>query len=196
VEVESEMAHELLLDLRRLVSRDIVDDEMDIEILGHAAIDEVRESTELYRPMPLGHVGNDLPSGHVEGKVEVDRGTSHVVMCAPLRQFRTKWKHRRGPIEGLDLGLLVDTEHESSDGSRHRTAGEPLLAQRPKWLDQSLVDTGRETAVCDPPLLVAVTWISRERLRSAEVRTYEVPVAPTMTWQFAPEALHRSHWYS
>ena len=35
------------MDLGCLVGRDVVDDEMDVEVFGHAAVDEVQEAPEL-----------------------------------------------------------------------------------------------------------------------------------------------------
>ena len=73
---------------------DVVDDEMDVEIVGHAAVDQVQEPAELLGPVALGHVGDDLTRSHVEGGVEVGGAVAHVVMGAPLGEPGPK---RAGP---------------------------------------------------------------------------------------------------
>jgi hypothetical protein len=40
---------------------DVVDDEMDVEVVGDRAVDEVQEAAELLGAVALGHVGDDLP---------------------------------------------------------------------------------------------------------------------------------------
>ena len=44
VQVEARVAHEPAMDLWRLVGRDVVDDEMDVEVVRNAAVDQVQES--------------------------------------------------------------------------------------------------------------------------------------------------------
>ena len=41
---------------------------------------------------------------------------THVVVAAPLGKSRAQREDRRGAVEGLDLGLLVDAEHQGSVG--------------------------------------------------------------------------------
>ena len=110
------MAQQPALDLGGLVGRDVVDDEMDVEVVGHRAIDQVQEPPELDGPVALGHVGDDVPRGHVERGVEVGGAVAHVVVGASFGEPRAKREHRRGAVEGLDLGLLVDAEHEGGIG--------------------------------------------------------------------------------
>ena len=61
VQVKPGVAHEPAVDLGGLVRRDVVDDEVDVEIVGHAAVDEVQEAAELDGPVALGHVGDHVP---------------------------------------------------------------------------------------------------------------------------------------
>ena len=52
MEVEPRVAQQPAVDLGRLVGRDVVDDEMDVEVFGHAAIDRFkkrRNSTARWR---------------------------------------------------------------------------------------------------------------------------------------------------
>ncbi len=83
---------------------------------GTRAVDEVQEASELDGPVAFGHVGDDLARCHVERRVEVGGAASHVVMGAPFGEPRTQREHRCGAVERLDLGLLVDAEHEGRVG--------------------------------------------------------------------------------
>ena len=48
------------VNLGRLVGRDIVDDQVHIDILGNRPVDQVQEPAELGRSVSIGHVGDDL----------------------------------------------------------------------------------------------------------------------------------------
>jgi hypothetical protein len=60
VDVKPGMAEQPSMDLGGLVSRDVVDDQMDGELLGNASIDEIQEATELDGAMAFCHVGDDV----------------------------------------------------------------------------------------------------------------------------------------
>lgn len=47
-------------DLGRLVGRGVVEHDVDLETLGHRALDLVQEASELLGPVPRGHVGDHL----------------------------------------------------------------------------------------------------------------------------------------
>ena len=98
------------------MGRDVVDHEVDVEILGHGAIDQIQEAAELDGAVLLAHLGNHVTRSDVEGGVEIGGAPSHVVMCAPLGEPRTQRKHRGGSIQRLDLGLLIDAEHQRCFG--------------------------------------------------------------------------------
>ena len=57
-----------------------------------------------------------MTRGDVEGGIEVGGAASDVVMGAPFGQSRAKRKDWGGAVEGLDLGLLVDAQHQRSVG--------------------------------------------------------------------------------
>ena len=61
------------MDLGRLVSRDVIDDEVNIKVFRHAAVDQVQEATELESAVMFGHVGDDMSRSHVEGGIEIGR---------------------------------------------------------------------------------------------------------------------------
>ena len=54
--------------------------EVHVEVFGDAAVDQVQELPELDGPVAVGHVGDDLPRGHVECGVEIGGATADVVV--------------------------------------------------------------------------------------------------------------------
>ena len=81
---EPGVAHQPGVDLGSLVGRGVVDDHVDVEVLGHASVDEVQELSELDGPVSLGHVGNDMARGDVEGRVEIGGAVALVVVRSAL----------------------------------------------------------------------------------------------------------------
>src|SRR5665213_1189706 len=116
MQMETWVTDEPLLDLGRLMGCVVVDDEVHVEILGHLPIDQVQKRPELDSPVLVGHVGDDLPRHDVQSREEVGGPVTDVVVGLALRQSWPKRKHRCGPVECLDRGLLVHAEHERSFG--------------------------------------------------------------------------------
>ena len=56
----------------------------------------------------LGHVSG----GHLQGGEQGGGAVTHVVVRGSLGQAGTQGQDRRGAIEGLDLALLIDAEHD------------------------------------------------------------------------------------
>jgi hypothetical protein len=54
----------------------------------------------------------DLAGGHVQGGEQGGDAMAQVVMGAPFGQSGHHRQHRRGPVQGLDLGFLVHTQHQ------------------------------------------------------------------------------------
>ena len=59
-----------------------VDHHMDVEVVGHASLDEVQEPSEHEGAVTLRSVRNHLARGDVEGGVEIGGAVSLVVMGA------------------------------------------------------------------------------------------------------------------
>src|SRR4030095_11831207 len=53
VDMEARMPRQPAVDQRRLVRAGVVDNEMNVELLGDRRIDRIEECTELARPVPL-----------------------------------------------------------------------------------------------------------------------------------------------
>ena len=69
--VESPVTLQPALDLGGLVGRDVVDDDVDVEMVGDVAVDQVQELAELDGAMPWGHVSNHVTGGDIERGVQV-----------------------------------------------------------------------------------------------------------------------------
>ena len=100
-----------------LVRTGVVEDEVDLELCGHARFDPVQEAAEFSRPVPAVRICEDLPHGHIEGGKQRGRAVALIVVGPPLDLTRLQGQQRRGAIEGLNLGFVVDAEH---DGVRRR----------------------------------------------------------------------------
>jgi hypothetical protein len=67
VDVIARSPGELGFDLGVLVSGVVIDDEMDIEIVGHVGIDVTQEREDFLVPMTLLALADDLAAGDIQG---------------------------------------------------------------------------------------------------------------------------------
>ncbi len=104
------------MDLGSLMRRGVADDDVDVEIFGHVSVDEVQEPSELEGAVALGHVGDHLSRGDVEGRVEIGGAVAPVVAGASLGWSRSQREDGGGAIQGLHWGLLIHAEHEGAFG--------------------------------------------------------------------------------
>lgn len=100
----------------------VVHDEMDVEIGRHAGLDLVEELAELAGAMLRVAAAEDGAGGDVEGGKQRGRTMTRVVVAAPRDLTGPHRQEGLGPIERLDLGLLVDAQHQRPVG---RTEIEP-----------------------------------------------------------------------
>ena len=80
----------------------------------------VEEAAELPRPVPLHAPPDDHACRNVQGGEQRGRAIALVIVGAPLHLTRAHGQHRLCTVEGLNLALLVDAEHERAliGGSR------------------------------------------------------------------------------
>ena len=105
VEVDARIAVEPGFDLRVLVRRVVVENEVQFQIGVDPPLDTADEAEELLMAVPGETLVNDLAGGHVECSEE-GRGAVPLVVVshrpgASLLQGET----RLGPVQGLDLTL-------------------------------------------------------------------------------------------
>ena len=73
------------LDKRRLVSSEVVQNDVDIELIRNRGIDFDEELLELLRPMLRVAFAEHLARRHVKSREQVGRSVPNVVVRAPLR---------------------------------------------------------------------------------------------------------------
>jgi len=100
-----------------LVSRVVIQDQMDIESRRDASIDMFEELKKFGVPMARKALLDDLSTQGIEGCEKGGRSVTNVVVRLPGRHARTKWKDRGSPLQGLHAAFLVDAQH---DGIRRR----------------------------------------------------------------------------
>ena len=90
----------------------VVDDQVQRELGGRRPVDLRKELPELRCTMAPGDAPEHLAGGDIEGGIEI-RGAVPLVVVGATRDLPgPQREHRMGPVEGLDLRLLVDREHE------------------------------------------------------------------------------------
>ncbi len=164
VHVEARMPGEPPPRFGSLVRRVVVQNDVDVEVGGHRFVDDPQELDELLRAVPSEALADDPPSCDIQGSEQRRRPVADVVVRPLLDGAGSQREHRLRPFEGLDLGLLVDTEHEGLVRRIHvqaddvpdlvdeeRVVGElerltPMRLQRersPHAGDRALAQTGR-----------------------------------------------------
>ena len=109
------MAGEPPLDTGLLVRRHIVEDDVDLAArIGPG--EEVEKVEELGGPVLGRGAGRDGAGGDLEGGRQDEGAVTLVVVGVALDLPGPEGQHRLGPIERLDLGLLVDREDDRSLG--------------------------------------------------------------------------------
>ena len=76
----------------------------------------LQELLELDRAVARVQPADDLAGADVQRGVEARRAGAFVVVGCALRDARQHRQDRRGPVQRLDLGLLVDAEHDRALG--------------------------------------------------------------------------------
>ena len=114
MEVEARTLEEPALDDLGLVGLIVVDDEVDIEALGDGRLDSVEEPAKLNGAVALVTFGDDLSGLGVERCEEGGGAIANIVVGTALDLPRTHRQQGLGAVEGLDLGLFVDAQDQSS----------------------------------------------------------------------------------
>jgi len=99
-------------DAGMLVRGIVIDDQMNLEILGHRGLDVAQELQKLLVAMPALALGEDLPRRDVQRREQRGRPVSEVVVRDPLDIAQVEREERLRAIEGLDLTLLIDAQHD------------------------------------------------------------------------------------
>src|SRR5713226_6072317 len=80
------------------------------------SLDMVEEAAKLNRTMPAVQFSNHFAAGHIESGEERGGAVAAVIMGAQLGRSRAHRKDRLGPVQSLDLALLISAKHQRSIG--------------------------------------------------------------------------------
>ena len=90
----------------------VVDDQVQHQVGRCRAVDLREGLTELRGAMATGDPAEHLPGRDMEGRIQIRGPMPLVVVGAALDLAGLQRKQGMSPVEGLDLRLLVDREHE------------------------------------------------------------------------------------
>ncbi len=100
------------LDRRVLMSRVVVQDHMDIEVLRYVLLNVLEELNKFVMAMPRQALFNDLTVQGIECREERGGSMAHVVVSLPSWNTRTQRQDRCGPIQGLHTALFINAQHD------------------------------------------------------------------------------------
>src|SRR5215210_3530223 len=109
----------------------VVEHEVNVETLGHLAVDDLEKEEEFLVAVAGQAQPGDLAGGGVEGGEESGGAVALVVVGHGARPALLDGKAGLGAVQGLDLALLVDAEH-------HGTLGR--IEVEPDHIDQLLLE--------------------------------------------------------
>src|SRR5262245_33679230 len=111
MEVHLRMAAQELIHPSGLVGRQVVENDVDLLILGLAGNKLTQEGHELLTGMAVGRTSYDTSCFGVQRRVERQRAMTEVLEAMPLQATRGKGQNRVQAVKRLDGRLLVDTKH-------------------------------------------------------------------------------------
>lgn len=111
--MEARMAGQPGLDFGMFVRRVVTQDEVQITIPRDPRIEQSREGQPLLMTVPWVTLADDFAVGDVEGRKQGRRPMAHIVMGHRLGASFLQGQARLGPIQCLDLTLLVTAQHQS-----------------------------------------------------------------------------------
>src|SRR5438552_13312197 len=112
MQMESRMAVEPAFHPRMFVRPVVVDDQMQIELGRGDAIDRLQEPEKLLMPMTGHTIPDHFAVEHAEGRKQGGRAVALVVVRPRPAAARLHRQARLSAVEGLDLTLLVHTQHQ------------------------------------------------------------------------------------
>ena len=98
-------------DFGMFVSSVVIDDEMDVEVVRHTAVDLTQESEELLMTVSRFTAGDDSPGGHIESREQSGRAVTFVIMGDAFDVAEAHGENGLSSLKSLNLGLLIDREH-------------------------------------------------------------------------------------
>jgi hypothetical protein len=112
VQGESRVRSQPAFDHRRLVCRGVVEHEIDSEFGGDLAVECLQKLLELDRAMARVHGADHLAGREIQRGVQARGAVALVVVRGALGRAGQHRQDRCGPIQSLDLRLLVHARHD------------------------------------------------------------------------------------
>ena len=107
------------MDRRSLVSRQVIQHDVDFPLALDTDVDVAEEGDEVLGPMLRRASRDHLARRHVQRGEEVDRAMPQVIMGPSFGVADVHRQDRLRALERLDLGFLVDGEHDGIVGRVH-----------------------------------------------------------------------------
>ncbi len=111
VQLNLRMRDQEIFDRLSLVRQEIVGDHVDLFSVRLVDHDVGEESDELRGGMAFSRLAQHFVSAGVEGRVERQGAMAEVVESVAFSSAREQRRHRVFVIQGLNIRLLIDTEH-------------------------------------------------------------------------------------
>ena len=112
VQMEPRALGEPALNQRGLMGAVVVEDQMHVQVARHVIFDEVQKPAKLSAAMPTKTPADDGARLGIERGEQRRCAIANVVVRSTLDLPRPHRQQGRRPVEGLDLALLIDAEHE------------------------------------------------------------------------------------
>ena len=152
-------------DCGMLVGGVVVSDQVQVEAVGRAAVDEPQEFEPFLVTMALHAFADHFAGGDIEDGEQRCRSMPFVVMGHRSRPPPLHRQARLSAIQGLDLTFLVDRQHQrpvrrikiETNDVRH-LLDEPLVVRQLERLDQMGLQTMRR------PDALNARWTQRDPL--------------------------------
>ena len=74
--------------------------------------EKLQKSQEVGARVSLAARADDRPDRHIQRRVQPGQSVACVVMGLARRQARSEWEDRLRPVQRLDLGRLIDAQHD------------------------------------------------------------------------------------
>ena len=113
-----------------LVGREAVEHDVELKVFWHVEVDELEEPQHVGGLVTLLAVAEDLAGADVHGREQIGRPVALLVVGHGAGPSSLERQARLGPVERLDLGLLVEAEDDGPLGRAHvepDDVDEPLL---------------------------------------------------------------------
>ena len=113
--------------------------------VGVAGAQGAQEVTKLQIGMALIALGEDCPRAHIKGGKEIDGAMADILKLLAFDQARTQGQRRVQALQGLDVGLLIQTENPTVPGRMQievENLGHLLFKQRDRCGSRSSAGDG------------------------------------------------------